>query len=304
MIPKRPLTAALEISTGSMIFTVKPPAFTGEAEALNLSVSLLNNGAAYTPSGSVRAQMYLYWPGTVLMSDAVDLAISGNILTGTMPETLMAMAGCPLLVVRLDDPETNAMIVAAATPIQITNVLGEQVISTRPPTPSEIVYVGRSPYINQFTGTWMEWDAEAGAYADTGVTALGRPATFMAQATTLAAGSAATAAISGTPEAPVLDLGIPRGADGAVMSVNGKTGAVVLTGEDAAVSSSDSDTIAQRLSDQSRQIDNLAAKVGPYMLSLEMATDGTMHLYLYYPDGSTPPPLSYDQSDGHLYWAY
>lgn len=55
--------------------------------------------------------------------------------------------------------------------------------------------------------------------------------------TTLAAGSPATAEITGTPEDPVLNLGIPRGvdgdgADGAVQSVNGKTGVVTLTAED------------------------------------------------------------------------
>ena len=164
MTPTRVLTAVLEISTGSMVFTTRPPAFTGEALALDVSISLLNNGTAYTPSGNVRAQMYLYWQGTVLMSEAVDLTITDNVLTGSMPEALMSMAGCPLLVIRLDDAETNSLIVAAATPIQITNVLGEQVISTRPATPSEIIYVGRSPYINPTTGTWMQWDTEACEY--------------------------------------------------------------------------------------------------------------------------------------------
>lgn len=51
---------------------------------------------------------------------------------------------------------------------------------------------------------------------------------------TLAAGSNATATITGTAEDPVLSLGIPKGYDGvgAVLSVNGKTGAVVLTADD------------------------------------------------------------------------
>ena len=117
MTPTRVLTAVLEIRTGSMVFTTRPPAFTGEALALDVSISLSNNGTAYTPSGNVRAQMYLYWQGTVLMSEAVDLTITDNVLTGSMPEALMSMAGCPLLVIRLDDAETNSLIVAAATPM-------------------------------------------------------------------------------------------------------------------------------------------------------------------------------------------
>ena len=231
-LPNRTIQGIIEISTGSLVLTKRPPAYTGEALALDIELDLVNNGSAYSPSGNITAEMYLYWPGTVLMTSAVALTITGSKLTGSIPETMMAKSGCPLLVIRLDDPDNEAVIVAAATPIQITNVLGEAVISTRPPTPSEIISIGRAPYINTNTGTWMEWDADAGAYADTEVDAYGKPASFTASATTLAAGSAATASITGTPENPVLNLGIPRGADGAVMSVNGKTGAVQLNDED------------------------------------------------------------------------
>ena len=235
MIPTRTLTATLEISTGSMIITNRPPAFTGEADALNVSISMLDGGVAYSPIGNIVAQLYLYWAGTIDMSEAVDLTITGSTLTGALPDTLTAVPGCPLMVIQLTDADTGALIVAAATPIQITNVLGERVISSRPATPSEIVYIGRSPYIDTTTGHWMQWDTATQDYADTGVTAAGSPATFTAVATTLAAGSAATASITGTPTAPVLNLGIPRGADGqdsAVLSVNGQTGAVVLGADD------------------------------------------------------------------------
>ena len=221
LIPTRTLTATLEISTGSMIITNRPPAFTGEADALEVSISLLDGGVAYSPTGNVLAQLYLYWAGTIDMSEAVDLTISGSTLTGSLPDTLTAVPGCPLMVIQLTDADTGALIVAAATPIQITNVLGERVISSRPATPSEVVYIGRSPYIDTTTGHWMQWDTATQDYADTGVTAAGSPATFTAVATTLAAGSAATASITGTPTSPVLNLGIPQGATGAT----GDTGA-------------------------------------------------------------------------------
>jgi len=267
LIPKRTLTATLEISTGSMIITNRPPAFTGEADALTVSVSVLDGGAAYTPVGNVLAKLYLYWPGTINMSEAVDLTISGSTLTGSLPDTLTAVAGCPLMVIQLTDTDSGDLIVAAATPIQITNVLGERVISSRPATPSEIIYIGRSPYIDVATGHWMQWDTATSGYIDTGVSAAGRPATFTATATTLPAGSAATASITGTPDAPILNLGIPKGQDSAVMSVNGQTGAVQLNDEHIPSTAVSGETtvegaltyLGSQLSSQSQQIASLGA---------------------------------------------
>lgn len=80
--------------------------------------------------------------------------------------------------------------------------------------------------------------ADANAAADKANNAVGpTPNLTIGTVTTLDPGSKATATITGTPEDPVLNLGIPRGvdgdgADGAVQSVNGKTGAVILTAAD------------------------------------------------------------------------
>lgn len=261
MIPKRTLRATIEISTGSMIITNRPPAFTGEDDALAVSISLLNGGAAYSPVGNIVASLYLYWPGTVNMTEAVELTISSSTLTGTLPDTLTAVPGCPLLVVQLTDADTQDLIVAAASPIQITNVLGERVISSRPATPSEIIYIGRAPYIDTTTGHWMQWDVATSAYIDTGVTAAGRPATFTANATTLSAGSAATASITGTPENPVLNLGIPRGQDSAVLSVNGQTGQVQLNDEHIPSTVDGKANVEAVLSYHSQQIGDLGLTV-------------------------------------------
>lgn len=260
MIPKRTLRATVEISTGSMIITNRPPAFTGEADALGVAIALLDGGEAYTPVGNIIAQLYLYWPGTIDMSEAVELTINGSTLTGTLPDTLTAVPGCPLLVVQLTDADTQDLIVAAASPIQITNVLGERVISSRPATPSEIIYIGRAPYIDATTGHWMQWDTASSGYIDTGVTAAGRPATFTAVATTLPAGSAATASITGTPDAPILNLGIPKGQDGrdsAVLSVNGQTGQVQLNDENIPSTVDGKANVEAVLSYHSQQIANL-----------------------------------------------
>lgn len=68
------------------------------------------------------------------------------------------------------------------------------------------------------------------AKGDTGAT----PNLTIGTVETLPAGSDATATITGTAEEPVLSLGIPKGYDGvgAVLSVNNKTGEVVLTADD------------------------------------------------------------------------
>lgn len=75
----------------------------------------------------------------------------------------------------------------------------------------------------------------ANAAADKANNAVGpTPNLTIGTVETLAAGSNATATITGTPEDPVLSLGIPKGYDGvgAVLSVNGKTGEIVLTADD------------------------------------------------------------------------
>lgn len=68
------------------------------------------------------------------------------------------------------------------------------------------------------------------AKGDTGAT----PNLTIGTVETLAPGSSATATITGTPEDPVLNLGLPRGTDGtgAVRTVNGQAGDVVLTASD------------------------------------------------------------------------
>ena len=171
--PSRTLRAVCEISSGTLQISQRPPAYTHEAGALSVVVDLKNDGAAYVPDASIVAGMYLFWPDTQYMSELVEMDIVGCTLSGTFGDALTAMPGCPLLVVQLQDTDTNDVIVAAAAPIQITKVEGSLIVTTRPPSPSEIIYVGRSPYINLDNYHWMQWDNSLRAYVDTGVVAKG-----------------------------------------------------------------------------------------------------------------------------------
>lgn len=73
---------------------------------------------------------------------------------------------------------------------------------------------GKSPYKGE-NGNWFEWDEEAGQYVDTGVRAKGdtgdTPDISIGTVTTVEPGEPAAASMSGTPEAPVLNLSIPKG---------------------------------------------------------------------------------------------
>lgn len=75
----------------------------------------------------------------------------------------------------------------------------------------------------------------ANAAADKANSAVGAtPNLTIGTVETLAPGSEATATITGTPEDPVLNLGLPRGTDGmgAVRTVNGQAGDVMLAASD------------------------------------------------------------------------
>lgn len=91
--------------------------------------------------------------------------------------------------------------------------------------------IGKGPRVNEQKGTWELWDVSKMAYYDTGVPYKGpqgepgaqgpqgeigpTPDIQIGNVETLPAGEPATAEISGTPENPVLNLGIPAGHDGA-----------------------------------------------------------------------------------------
>ena len=82
---------------------------------------------------------------------------------------------------------------------------------------------GKSPYKGE-NGNWFEWDEEAGQYVDTGVRAKGdtgdTPDISIGAVTTVEPGEPARATMTGTPEAPVLNLSIPKGAVGSTPNIS------------------------------------------------------------------------------------
>lgn len=171
-IPARKLSGICEISTASFTVTNMPKVHEGENGAIEVSIRFLNNGQPYSLDAYI-VEMYLLYQSQNIMTDAVELSVSSNTATGTMPEEFMTRSGCPLLVVRIKDPDSGQQVVAFHLPVHVENVLGQTVITTRPPTPSEVVYIGRSPYINESNHHWMVWDGESSQFKDSGVSATG-----------------------------------------------------------------------------------------------------------------------------------
>ena len=175
-IPRRAIQATCDIDAGTLDFGSLGPVFTGENDAADIVISLVKSGAAYSPT-DVLAEMYLYWPGTPNMTEAVEMTVSGSTVTGTITDAMTVLPGCPLMVLQLTDDGSGELIVAAAAPVRITRVRGDLIVSSRVPSPSEIIYIGRSPYVGQ-NGHWYEWNVETRNYVDTGVKAAGDTAGF------------------------------------------------------------------------------------------------------------------------------
>ena len=251
-IPKRTIQATCDIDAGTLDFGTLGPVFTGENAAANISISLRRSGSTYSPSG-VLAELYLYWPGTPNMSESVQMAISGSTVSGSIPDDLTILPGCPLLVLQLTDEGTGELIVAASAPISITKVRGNIIVSSRTPSPSEVIYVGRSPYVGQ-NGHWYEWSTIARDYVDTGVNAkgdTGDAAGFGTPTATVDAnvgtpGVQVTASGPDTAKVFAFEFSNLKGDTGPVGTVNGQTpdgnGNVVVEADDIPSMAIDGDT--------------------------------------------------------------
>lgn len=242
MIPTRTMKGSCEISTAALTLTSQPPAFQGEAGALQVQVDFTLDGSAFSPDASTEAQVYLYYPASDVMTQAQTMAISGNTATATLSAEDQATPGAPYLVVQLTDTSSGALIVSCMAPLIIRQTRADALTNGTAPNPSEVVYVGRAPYLSA-TNTWVVWDNASSSFVDSGISAIGpegpqgqtgpqgpqgetgatgaTPKLTIGTVTTGAPGTDASATITGTPEAPVLNFQIPRGNPGAVQTVNG-----------------------------------------------------------------------------------
>lgn len=218
MIPQRTLSGTCEITTGALAITQRPPIYTGENAALKVEVSFTFQNVAYPIPSGVEAEMYLKFPNTEKMTVAVPMEISGNTASGVLSGEQTGLEGYPLLIIQLTDTETASLIVACATTVKVSNVRGNLVVDTRAPTPSEIVYVGRSPYIDPTTKHWITWDTEQAKYIDTGVNAEGvigfTPNISIGTVQSVPTGESAEVTRTGTDQNPVLNFKLPRSGDG------------------------------------------------------------------------------------------
>lgn len=244
MIPKRTITGTCEISTAALTLTSQPPAFQGEGGALQVQIDFTLDGSAFLPDSLTQAQLYLYYPSQNVMTAAQNMTISGNTATATLSAEDQATPGAPYLVVQMIDTSSGALIVSCMSPIILRRTRADALTDGTAPNPSEVVYVGRAPYIGD-NEHWMVWDNDAAQYVDSGIDAVGpqgetgpqgpkgdkgdkgdtgaTPEITIGTVTTGAPGTEAAATMTGTPEAPVLSLTIPRGlpGEGDVSSVAG-----------------------------------------------------------------------------------
>lgn len=192
--PIRTLSGICEISTGTLSINGMPPVYQGD-NSVEVSISLTDTGEPYNVPDDVNASMHLYYMHNQTMTESQSMKKSGSTISGIIPDVLTALGGTPLLVIRLID--TNGRIITTCSVrITIIRTLGNSVIATIPPTPDEIVYVGRAPYIGE-NGHWFQWDNTQAIYVDSQIEAQG-----------------------------------PVGPAGGVNSVNGETGEVSLSAED------------------------------------------------------------------------
>lgn len=114
---------------------------------------------------------------------------------------------------------------------------------------------------------------------DTGTT----PAFKMGTVSTLNPNQQATATITGTAAAPVLNIGIPRGQSGTI--TNATANSIMYT-------ESSSNTIYA-------EVEEVKSRAGEYKFTVEDEDDGTGHLYLHYLGSEAPRNFSIN-TEGHL----
>ncbi|WP_322353990.1 hypothetical protein [Paratractidigestivibacter sp.] len=169
--------------------------------------------------------------------DVIPLSVSDGVVGTTLSKSQLALAGDYRLqlVGQKDGVTRHTNIIGMAVPVSLS---GDATWPTLPTVFSDAVdraedaadraesAATHGPRISG-TNTWEVWDPDKGQYVDTMVDASGKagpqgpagvdgttPDIQIGTVTTLEPGQDATVSVRGTVAEPVLDFGIPRGADG------------------------------------------------------------------------------------------
>lgn len=196
--PTRQLSGVCEISTGAFVPASFPPAYQGEAQAIEVNVRFTQNGNPYQIPDSVTPYLYLYYDVKGAHTTARPMTKGGDMGDAAFTRLTIneqALPGAPFLVVRLADDDGDA-IVSFAERINIQRMLGEITINTVSPEALERAI------------------ARANAAAESAEQAASAISGLTASAETLSEDSAASAEVSDVGGVKHIEFGIPKGPRG------------------------------------------------------------------------------------------
>ena len=170
-IEQKILAGNCEITTGAFTPTTAMPTFQGENNAVRMEITFFNDGAAYNIPSSVDVRAHLYYAARPAMTQSLQMEVVGNLATLDVSDLFTAVSGTPLMVVRLIDSNGDIQ-VSCAFGVNVKPTLSGTVIYLLPPSPDEIIYVGRSPYVGN-NGNWWTFDNDLHVFVDSGYAATG-----------------------------------------------------------------------------------------------------------------------------------
>ena len=170
-IEQKILAGNCEITTGAFTPTTAMPTFQGENNAVRMEITFFDDGVAYNIPSGVDVRAHLYYAARPAMTQSLQMEVVGNLATLDVSDLFTAVSGTPLMVVRLVDSSGDIQ-VSCAFGVNVKPTLSGTVIYLLPPSPDEIIYVGRSPYVGN-NGNWWTFDNDLHVFVDSGYASTG-----------------------------------------------------------------------------------------------------------------------------------
>ena len=170
-IEQKILAGNCEITTGAFTPTTSMPTFQGENNAVRMEITFFNDGAAYNIPSGIDVRAHLYYAARPAMTQSLQMEVVGNLATLDVSDLFTAVSGTPLMVVRLVDSSGDIQ-VSCTFGVNVKPTLSGTVIYLLPPSPDEIIYVGRSPYVGN-NGNWWTFDNDLHVFVDSGYASTG-----------------------------------------------------------------------------------------------------------------------------------